>query len=506
MLINRSITDNKSSLKKFFYNYIKNKKINKKYEDNKYFDIFLKIVDNFSNYPFLTQNEILNKLNISNKEDLLFLNDVIRNSELSQDLILKTGIGKKYWNTIIPFAKETENNLKNIYNFPKRIALFPGVSCMFYCGFCGRDQSQKYPTNILQDSKKTFENLFSQIPSYTALSISGGLEPLTNPNIGEIISSAKKYNIRVPLITNGYSLTENFIKKNPGIWDLDSLRVSLYGVDKESYKFITRLDKSYEIVKKNAISFLKLRNIHNKKLKFGFNFIIIPENLDQICKILDLIKEINQNVDNGEGVNFLTLRDDYQSVTGNDEKFDDKRKYKLSTKMDKENRNKLIEKISEFKRYKSIICKDLHVDFGYSLEALSNEIFDEQLIKVPYQKMRNYGFTQMSVAIDLFGDVFLFREAGFLNRSGNKKFIIGRITKDITLENIIRKFLNKGEPILFKYQDERFMDSFDHVLTKLVNQAEEDNKYGIPFIKGPVILRSHSQGIELGNNWYSDRD
>ena len=77
MLINRAITNNKSSLKKFFYNYIKNKKNKKKYEDNKYFDIFLKIVDNFSNYPFLTQNEILNKLNISNKEDLLFLNDVI---------------------------------------------------------------------------------------------------------------------------------------------------------------------------------------------------------------------------------------------------------------------------------------------------------------------------------------------------------------------------------------------------------------------------------------------
>ena len=30
--------------------------------------------------------------------------------------------------------------------------------------------------------------------------------------------------------------------------------------------------------------------------------------------------------------------------------------------------------------------------------------------------MRQYGFTQISVAIDLFGDVFLFREAGFLNR------------------------------------------------------------------------------------------
>ena len=90
---------------------------------------------------------------------------------------------------------------------------------MFYCGFCGRDQKEKYPLSIVENSKKTFDKLFSEIPSYSALSISGGLEPLTNPKIGEIISSAKSNNIRVPLITNGYPLSDNFIKRNPGIWD-----------------------------------------------------------------------------------------------------------------------------------------------------------------------------------------------------------------------------------------------------------------------------------------------
>ena len=44
---------------------------------------------------------------------------------------------------------------------------------------------------------------------------------------------------------------------------------------------------------------------------------------------MELIKDINENVKNGPGVNFLTLRDDYQSVTGNDDKFDEERKYKL---------------------------------------------------------------------------------------------------------------------------------------------------------------------------------
>ena len=491
-------------LKRHYYNYINEKNINKLFLKDKYFNVYIDIIKLFSKNPWTTQEDVFNQFKIKNKNDLITLNQIVRNCELAQKLILKFGTGKKYWNTIIPFAKTVEKTLNNQYLFPQRIALFPGVSCMFYCGFCGRDQSQKYPMSILEDSKKTFDKLFSEIPDTSALSISGGLEPLTNSKIGEIIISAKNNNIKVPLITNGFSLSENFLKKTPGIWDLDSIRISLYGVDKDSYQFITRVEKSYQVVKKNAITFLKLRNKINKDLKFGFNFIIIPENINQLNGIISLIKEINDNVDNGEGVNFLTLRDDYQSVTGNEELFDINRKYKLDSQMDDIVREKLIDKLKEFEHYKDTLCPNLYIDYGYSLEALSKNIFDKELIKVTHKNMRNFGFTQMSVAIDLYGDVFIFREAGFLNRSGNKKFIIGRISQNKSLEEVIKDFLSKNESIKYDYQDERFMDSFDHVITSLVNQAEKDKNFGIPFHNGPVIDRCSTKDVKLGNNWYED--
>ncbi len=493
-------------LKDHYYDYIDKNNIDKFFLSDSYFQLYLDIIELFSKNPWTTQENILNSLKILNKRNLIIINEIIRNSELAQKLITKLGIGKKYWNTIIPFAKTAEKTLTNEYTFPQRIALFPGVSCMFYCGFCGRDQSQKYPMSILENSQKTFENLFSQIPSTTALSISGGLEPLTNSKIGEIISSAKNNNIKVPLITNGYSLTENFIKKNPGIWDLDSLRISLYGIDKDSYQFITRVEKSYQIVKRNVIAFLKLRNEINKNLKFGFNFIIIPENVNQLNGIISLIKEINDNISNGEGVNFLTLRDDYQSVTGNELIYDENRKYRLDSKMDDEVRKILINKLTEFENNKKKLCPNLYIDYGYSLEALSNNVFDKELVKVTYKDMRNFGFTQMSVAIDLYGDVFIFREAGFLNRTGNEKFIIGRIDQKKNLENVIKDFLNKNEPIKYNFQDERFMDSFDHVLTSLVNQAESDKHFGVPFEHGPVLDRVITNEIKLGNNWYVENN
>ena len=246
-------------LRKHYFNYVKKKNFNVNFADEIFFKKYLTIIEVFSQKPLTTQEQIFDELKFLNKRDLIFINEIIQNSELAQELILNSGIGKKYWNTIIPFAKNVDQTLKNEYSFPKRIALFPGVSCMFYCGFCGRDQKEKYPLSIVENSKKIFDKLFYEIPSSSSLSISGGLEPLTNPKIGEIISSAKSNNIRVPLITNGYSLSDNFLKRNPGIWDLDSLRVSLYGVDSKSYKFTTTIDKSFEIVKKNTINFLKLR-------------------------------------------------------------------------------------------------------------------------------------------------------------------------------------------------------------------------------------------------------
>ena len=471
--------------------------------DDHYNDICF-IIHRFSQKPWTTQKFISDYLNID-KETLIKLNNLIRNNNILQEVILNQGAGRKYWKTIIPFAKRTNDVLEKNLEFPKRIAIFPGVSCMFYCGFCGRNQKAKYPTDILDESLKMYQNLFLQKSEDTAFSISGGLEPLTNPKLGSIIESAYKNNIRVPLITNGYALTDGFIKNNPGIWLLDSLRISLYGIDDETYDYITRSRKGYQMVKKNIINFLIKRNEKSPKMKVGFNFIILSENITYFEKILDTINEVNSKVKNGRGIDFVSLRDDYQSVTGQDKTTDLNRKYRLKGTMNNEERLILMKKIQGFVKRKNEMFENLHIDFGYSLENLVDGNVGEPLIQVNGAEMRKFGFPQLSVAIDLFGDVFLFREAGFLDREGNKKFIIGRISKDKTLQEVIKDFLNKNEPLNYSNNDSRFMDSFDHVLTVLVNQAESDKNFKIPFAYGPIKMRSENKKINLGNNWYSDQ-
>jgi dTDP-4-amino-4,6-dideoxy-D-glucose ammonia-lyase len=343
----------------------------------------------------------------------------------------------------------------------------------------------------LKGGNKRFKDILNSLPKTSAISISGGLEPLTNPQLDNIISHAKSLNIRVPLITNGYSLTPNYLKKHPGLWDLDSLRISLYGIDEESYDFITRKPNSYNLVKSNTINFLKQRNEINPNLKFGFNYIIIPETMNHMLPLVDLIEDINSQVDNGPGIDFLTLREDFGSVTEGSVADDENRIYRLENFISNEDRKVLVDTFKTFKEEQGKRCPELHVDYGYALVSIADGIVGKSLMKVDGTEMRKSGFPQLSVAVDLNGDIFLYREAGFLDRPGNDKFIIGRISKEESFETIVKEFIKNSKKVNLHKSDSRFMDAFDHVVTILLNQAESDNEIGIPFDLGPVLSRSN---------------
>jgi dTDP-4-amino-4,6-dideoxy-D-glucose ammonia-lyase len=478
-------------------------KFNKKYGgDNEFLTLVSKIIHLFSNDPWLKQKEVKSILNIDIHK-LKVLNNIIRNSEYLQNIITKFGTAKKYWQSISPFCAQLDSSMKNEFQYPMRIALYPGVSCMYFCGFCGRNQSEKYPSNSIENGNKIFKKVLSELdPENSAISISGGLEPLTNPGISDIIEFASNHGLRVPLITNGHSLTENFVKKNPKIMKLDSLRVSLYGIDEESYEFITTVKKSYKMVKRNCINFLIKRNEENSKIKFGLNYILLKENYKNLPKLINFIDEVNSEVINGPGIDFLSIRDDFDTVTGISDERDHDKKYHLNGLLTEEDRKNLLLLFKDFESDKRL--ENLHIDYGYALHPIRLGILGKKLTRVTDKKMRKYGHTQLSVCVDLYGDVFLYREAGFLNRNGNEKFIIGRVSDDNSFKQVIENFLKNTDGIKSEKNDIRFMDPFDHVMTSLINQAEDDKKFGIPFEEGPIALRSAAQKINLGNSWYKD--
>ena len=90
-------------VKKNFYNEIllANPKTEKKNLDSQ-INIIKEIVKIFSNKPWITQKEISEKFKL-NKDQLLKINELISETDLLQDLILKM-VMQKILNSTIPFS------------------------------------------------------------------------------------------------------------------------------------------------------------------------------------------------------------------------------------------------------------------------------------------------------------------------------------------------------------------------------------------------------------------
>ena len=189
----------------------------------------------------------------------------------------------RYWNnTISPLLNNgsLEHAVEGTYAYPNRIGLYPGMTCQFFCTFCGRNYNAKYQSGDIDKSFEVFKQVIDQDPKQgkfwqDRFRISGGLEPLTNPHIGKIISYGNSQGFKMQMYTNGYALTEKFLDKQPGILDLEVMRISLYGFDQESYYRVTKNKKAYGIVLKNLKDFCMRIPTTDSKIKLGVNWIIL---------------------------------------------------------------------------------------------------------------------------------------------------------------------------------------------------------------------------------------
>lgn len=458
---------------------------------NQWANITLSLIHKLSSQPFATQKEILAETGTS-KAQLIKLNAVLQEIDFVQDLICKYGHSSKYWqNTIIPLIQSgvVEAAKHNIYHYPFRIGIYPGACCMFRCVFCGRNYAAQYEKQSIPVGNNEFTTMFQEAPKDDPYRfyISGGLEPLTNPGIGEIIRCGAKQGFKLSMYTNGFMLTPDLLEKQDGLWDLDTLRISFYGVDPETTYQVTRNKNSFTRVLKNAKEFLKLRNARHSKMKFGFNFVILPGKAQQVLQLAEILAEINCDAGNERQIDFLTLREDY-SRSENEA---------ISSK----EREELIEVFTQLaKRRKQEDLCNLYIDFGYALNAMNQGRVGKPLEMVSYSAMRKKGYPQISVVVDLLGDVYLYREAGFLERPGAKRYIIGRISKSNSLETVIRDFITSNREIEPMPQDTDFFDIFDHTVTQLLNQVDDDNALGIPFNKGPIRSRIYAINAPRDHN------
>lgn len=436
--------------------------------------VSMQVCEMLANDPFVTQRKIASTLNIS-ADQLRELSHALRQDINAQNHILLHGEGTKYWtNTIRPLLNNGSLHaaIDHHYMYPNRIGLYTGMSCMFYCNFCGRNPVAKYDRKFEQHGFDVFKQIIDQDPKTDQFwddrfRISGGLEPLTNRYLGDIITYGKQRGYKMQLYTNGFMMTTKYVEKNPGMKDLYAVRFSLYGVDADSAFKVTRHSESFDGIIQNIIDYIN----STIDVRVGVNWIILPGSSKDVLRLIDIIDHINCHTN--RPVDFVTLREDFsQNVRI----------------VSDEERSQLVDIFDRIKDFKQNKWPTTHWDFGYALESLVHGRNSGALKMISWKEMVPHSFPQVAVAVDVKGDVYVYHESGFLDRPGAERYIIGNINTS-SVEQVVRDFVQSGKTIRPMPPDVGYLDAFDHVVSRLINQAQDDQKFGIPWHQGPVTCR-----------------
>jgi dTDP-4-amino-4,6-dideoxy-D-glucose ammonia-lyase len=368
----------------------------------------------------------------------------------------------KYWtNTIFPLEADgvLDDALRGRPRFPHIVGLYPGPTCMFRCHFCVRVTGARYRGDALGHGTDLLASVIDEMPTHNphAMYLSGGLEPLTNPRTGELVARAAGRGLALTLYTNSFALTEQTLNRQPGLWRLHALRTSLYGLNEEEYQATTG-KRGYQRVKDNLRRFQRLRAERDEPVRLGLNYIILPGRADRLAALLDYLEELTEAAPD-RPVDFLNVREDY---SGRDD-----------GRLADAERDELTAALSDFHEQAARRLPALAVDYGYALESLRAGV-PAQLPRIRPDTMRPGGHPQVAVQIDLLGDVYLYREAGFPDLPGATRYVAGRIGSGLGLHDVVARFVESGAAVVPADGDEYFLDGFDQVVTARLRQLETD--------------------------------
>ena len=364
--------------------------------------------------------------------------------------------GNKYWgNTLLPLMRSghMKHMIDGTYVYPSRVGLFPGLSCMFYCDFCGRNKSAAYDRKAVDHGIAVYKSILADAPKdkgwENRFRISGGQEPLTNPRIGELVQYGSGLGYKLGMYTNGYMLTPQFLNKQPGLTELDYLRFSMYGYNAVSYEVTTKKN-AWATVRKNLIHF-----INTTEVKVGLSWIVLPgkahDFLDFMLEIKDMMPSLRRTID------FISVREDFSQN---------------SVYINHAERESFMAVVRTIGMMQKTYFPDIKIDYGYQLDQLQRGYTNGPLFMAKANQLDGKGLPQASVQVDTLGNVYAYHGSAFIDRPGSDKFIIGNAENGI--DAVVKDHLTSDSRIKYIPSDVEMLDAYDHAISLAVWRARKE--------------------------------
>lgn len=411
--------------------------------------------------PFTRLREAQRELNVDRTEFARLLELFGLIPEM-REAVLRAPAGKYWSNTVLPLESRGifDAVVEGQPVYPSVVGLYPGPTCMFRCHFCVRVTGARYETSLLQPGNDVLASVIEEAPTGdpNLMYVSGGLEPLTNPRLGDLVSRAARRGFQLTMYTNAFTLTEETLSRQPGLWDLGAIRTSLYGLSDEEYEETVGKARAFQRVKQNLSRFLRMRSEQERPVRLGLSYLILPGRARRLLDLADFIVDLSEQTPD-QPLDFLSLRQDYSG--------------RSDGRLTPADRAELQDVLGAFEERLNERLPTLDVDYGYALNSLRHGV-ESEMLRITPEQMRPRAHPQVSVQVDLRGDVYLYREAGFPELPGAERYVCDRVESGRGLGQAVEEFVRSGRETPPREGDEYFLDGFDQVITARLNQLEAD--------------------------------
>ncbi len=173
----------------------------------------------------------------------------------------------------------------------RKLYIQPTTRCNLHCRTCIRNV---WDVPEAEMSMNTFERLVESLdtlPHLTRVVFSGFGEPLTHPNILEMIGAVRKHNMAVTLGSNGLLLDAEMARQLVRL-GVDRLVVSIDGVKQETYANIRGAELSQILNNIRGLNEAKSQ-LGSLAPALGIEFVLLKTNISEIAELTRLASRLN---------------------------------------------------------------------------------------------------------------------------------------------------------------------------------------------------------------------
>lgn len=171
------------------------------------------------------------------------------------------------------------------YSYPLRLSIENGVGCNLNCKMCALKCMKRKKGFI---TFKKFKYIYDQVkPPY--LNLTGYTDSFLNKDIFKMIEYGKANGSFVKLDTNAMLMTSRASKKL--IESIaDEISISVDGSTQKVYGDI-RVNGKLEIVRKNVMELVKLRNLTKSQLRIDVAIVVQRDNIKDLTNIIEMVDD-----------------------------------------------------------------------------------------------------------------------------------------------------------------------------------------------------------------------